>query len=915
MNPFQSAFESPEPEHTACPFWFWNGDMQPNEIIRQIGLMFDKGIRSFVIHARVGLTVPYLSDTWFERCELALGEAARLGMKVWLYDEDNWPSGYAGGRVLARNPDFVAQHLALEQRYLGGGQTLQLMLEHPEQVRAVLACRIAQVEALPANPLDFWKSSAAPPAWTDTKQFSHEYAAETPLTLEPRDGRLEWTAGAGHWCVMVFRQRPTTWLAAYSDQPYVDLLSAGATQAFIEETHERYWDRFAPHFDATILGFFVDEPGFYNNFWTTDVGTLTWTHDFALEFERRRGYSIWSCLPSLWEAVGENFVQVRLDYWQTVAELLEERFFGMLSQWCERHGVMLTGHLHYEEWLFTMTRNSVSPFSALRSFHVPGADKIDEVTDKLVEKLIASVAHAHGRSRVISETFALTGWKLAPPYMKQILDYQFVRGINWLSFHGFYYSTDDFRQRDCPPSEFFQNPWWDHSQPLWDYVARLSAALSQGQHVAPVALYYPSEQAQATMTPFVPAAMSKTNAWEPWQLQERDLPVQHSDLSMIHTGLHLLETQWDFDLVDHAALEAGTVRDGRLAVTNESFGVVVLPALDAIHATTLHQLFALAESGGTAVFVNRLPETILMGDAPAAWSDLRAQLSSLTLPAFIPVGLGNIGFVPEGIESLAPLLETALRPDLHLEIHADDDRWLSTLENRNGMLRDARIKPLRHAIKYHRRHCDGYDLYFVTNESAESFRAHLELQGGSQVERWNPKTGAQSALHSQAVGDDRVRLELQFNPWESHLLALTPATPNAPVAASPELRKLELREWRLELAGRTFEGALRSWAALGLSSFSGIGLYTTSFDWAGNCDQPIWLDLGVVLETARVTLNGVALEPLVWQPYRAGLSQLLLAGRNELHIEVANTNANAFEGRERPSGLLGPIWIVTSGES
>ncbi len=889
--------------------------MQPYEIIRQIGLMFDKGIRSFVIHARVGLTVPYLSETWFERCELALGEAARCGMKVWLYDEDNWPSGYAGGRVLARNPDFVAQHLALEQHYLEEGQKLQLTLEHPEQVRAVLACRIALVEAMPANPLDFWKSDAAPPAWMDTKYFSHGYAAETPLALEPRDGRLDWTAGAGRWCVMVFRQRPTTWLAAYSDQPYVDLLSAGATQAFIGETHERYWDRFAPHFNSTVLGFFVDEPGFYNNFWTMDVGTLTWTHDLALEFEQRRGYSLLPCLPSLWESVGENFVQVRLDYWQTVAELLEERFFGLLSRWCERHGVMLTGHLHYEEWLFTMTRNSVSPFSAMRSFHVPGVDKIDEVMDKITEKLVASVAHAHGRSRVLSETFALTGWKLAPPYMKQILDYQFVRGINWVSFHGFYYSTDDFRRFDCPPSEFFQNPWWDHSQPMWDYVARLSAALSQGQHVAPVALYYPSEQAQATMTPFVPGAMSPSNAWEPWQLQERDLPVQRSDLSMIHTGLHLLETQWDFDLLDHAAFETATVRDGRLRVSNESFGIVVLPALDAVHATTLHQLFALAKTGGTIVFVNRLPEMVLNGDAPAAWVDLRARLSSLELPMFTTFGLGKIGFVPNGIAALGPLLETTLQPDVRLEIHADDDRWLSTLENRNGMLRDARIKPLRHAVKYHRRNCEGFDLYFVTNESAESFRAHLELQGGAQVEEWKPKTGVKSAVHSQAVGDDRVRLELHFSPWESHLLVLTSATPNAATSASLEFRTLELRDWRLELAGQSFEGALRSWAALGRSNFSGTGLYTTAFNWDGNTDRPVWLDLGAVLETARVTLNGVTLEPLVWQPYRAEVSKWLRAGRNELQVEVANTNANAFEGRERPSGLLGPVWIVSSGES
>jgi len=51
VNPFQSAFESPAPDHTDCLIWFWNGDLGSEEIVRQIELMFEKGIRSFVIHA------------------------------------------------------------------------------------------------------------------------------------------------------------------------------------------------------------------------------------------------------------------------------------------------------------------------------------------------------------------------------------------------------------------------------------------------------------------------------------------------------------------------------------------------------------------------------------------------------------------------------------------------------------------------------------------------------------------------------------------------------------------------------------------------------------------------------------------------------------------------------------------------
>ncbi len=76
-NPFLTAFNAPNAEHTACPFWFWNGDMDHAQIRVQINLMFDQGIKAFVIHARVGLTVPYLSDAWFDCIRVTLEAAAQ----------------------------------------------------------------------------------------------------------------------------------------------------------------------------------------------------------------------------------------------------------------------------------------------------------------------------------------------------------------------------------------------------------------------------------------------------------------------------------------------------------------------------------------------------------------------------------------------------------------------------------------------------------------------------------------------------------------------------------------------------------------------------------------------------------------------------------------------------------------------
>jgi len=907
-------FSKPQPEHTACPFWFWNGDLNPDELIRQIHLMHEKGICAFFIHARKGLTVPYLSEEWFDRCRLVIEEAARLGMKVWIYDEDNWPSGYAGGRVVARNPNFVGQNLNLERHYVQGPKNFQLKLACPEEVRAVAAVRIAEIRPITPNPLISHlrlREGKKQTSWFDRSEYEHIYAKEEPLLLTVRDDAVSWDVPEGYWCVMVFRQQPTKWFGAYSHHLYPDLMNEGAVDAFLEETHEQYYRRFKEHFGKTVLGFFVDEPGLYNNFWDRNVGSIPWTHDFADEFEKRRGYDLLRWLPALWEDLGERTEQIRFDFWLTVTELLEERFFGKLAKWCSEHGVMLTGHLEWEEWLFTMTRHSGNPFKALCHFHVPGVDKIDEVTEKLAEKMVASIAHINGRQRVLSETFANIGWKLSPPYMKQIVDYQFVRGINWLCCHAFYFSIDDYRKFESPPSEFFQNPWWEHSKPLWDYVARLSAVLSQGNHVAPVALYYPIEQAWATMTPEAPKAFDG-RAWELWQLPEKHLPVQQTDQCLIRLGLCLLENQYDFDLLDYSALTKAEIAEGQLKVGQERFLAMVVPSVDILVATSLRKMLAFAESGGTVIFVNKLPNRVVNGDMPKGWEALHHLLSSFSLPDFVKWGKGQIGFVPQGIEATVVLLRKVVLPDALVEISPDDDQILIWQENRFGLLRETYIRSLRHAIKVHRRVLKDADIYFIVNESDRSFTATLRLVGRSVVEEWVPHKGERKRLPSTVDENGRTVITLPFGAWQSYLLVLKEGT-SLNIAPSYKVKDMQiLTDWQIRIGEAEFSRQLVSWHDLGLAWYSGIGVYRTTFtlDRLLSPKERLILDLGTVLETAQICINGVALPPLAFPPYQAEITAHVQTGQNELVITVANTNANAFEHRERPSGLLGPVRVI-----
>ena len=82
------------------PFWSWNAKLEPEELCKQIDWMQQNEIGGFFMHARGGLKTEYLSKEWME-CILACANHAKtLGMDAWAYDENGWPSGFVGGKLL-----------------------------------------------------------------------------------------------------------------------------------------------------------------------------------------------------------------------------------------------------------------------------------------------------------------------------------------------------------------------------------------------------------------------------------------------------------------------------------------------------------------------------------------------------------------------------------------------------------------------------------------------------------------------------------------------------------------------------------------------------------------------------------------------------------------------------------------------
>ena len=187
-------------EHGSIPFWSWNDKLEPDELRRQINVMHELGMKGFFMHARGGLETEYLSEEWYEAIRTCVDEAEKLGMEAWSYDENGWPSGFAGG-ILLKDKANWATFLKYETRSA-----------YPTEDNVLGVYRIENGKCRRVN------------------------AAEE---------------GAGEYAVVL-----QGW-----DESYVDTMDAEITKKFVQATHEAYKDRIG--FSKAMPGFFTDEPQYY----------------------------------------------------------------------------------------------------------------------------------------------------------------------------------------------------------------------------------------------------------------------------------------------------------------------------------------------------------------------------------------------------------------------------------------------------------------------------------------------------------------------------------------------------------------------------------------------------------------------------------------------------------------------------
>ncbi len=560
-------FENPTSEYRGTPFWAWNCRLEKQELERQIDILNQMGFGGFHMHVRTGMDTPYLSDEYMALIKACVNKAKKEQMLAYLYDEDRWPSGAAGGLV-TKDKRFRTRYLLFTHTPYGEGVVKKQEYSRAEGARTeqgtLLACFDVELDecgCLRSSRLIGEKEKAVHDKWYAYIELANE----------------------------------SGW---YNNQTYVNTLNKEAIDRFIEITHESYNRIIADEFDKTVPSIFTDEPQFTlkGTFAFADGKedmTLPWTDDLPDTFRNTYGEDLVSGIPELlWEKPNGEVSVIRYHYHDHICERFTQAFADNCGAWCRSHNLKLTGHMMAEPTLESQTRALGEAMRSYRGFDLPGIDMLCASFEYTTCKQTQSAVHQFGYEGMLSELYGVTNWDFDFRGHKLHGDWQVALGVTIRVPHLSWVSMAGEAKRDYPASINYQSPWWKEYKNVEDHFARVNTAMTRGTPVVKVGVIHPVESYWLHWGPSEQTALRR---------EQLDEQFQNVTKWLLFGGI-------DFDFISESLLpaqcEAGTnpLRVGKMA-----YDVVIVPGCETLRSTTLTRLEAFRNAGGRVIF---------MGDAP-----------------------------------------------------------------------------------------------------------------------------------------------------------------------------------------------------------------------------------------------------------------------------------------------------------
>jgi hypothetical protein len=852
------------------PF-FWQHGEEEGVLREEMARIHESGIRAVCVEARPH--PDYLGPKWWADIDVILEEAKARGMKVWVLDDDHFPTGHAAGKL--KDAPKELRRLFLSEMHVDaiGPRANSAFIVTPNYRSEGDHGELVALTAVKRN--------------SSTGELSDE---TIDLLAKVEEGKLYWDVPEGCWRIFSLIESDKGGDPKKDD--YVNPLVAQSVRVLIDTVHEAFYERYKDEFGHTLAGFFSDEPGFYNDTATFDFDSklgkknvsLPWSKETSLQLQQKLGSDYMQLLPLLWHDGGERTAVVRYHYMNIISQLYADHFTAQIGDWCREHGVEYIGHVLEDDNVHTrlacgaghyyraLGGQDMSGIDVVLWQLKPGFDSVpaswiageadSEFYNYGLAKMASSLAHLDPKKkgRTLAEVFGAYGWVEGLKLMKWLTDHMLVRGVNQFVPHAF--SPMEFPDPDAPPHMYARgmNPQFRYYRYLNHYTNRMSHLLSGGNHMASAAVLYHAEA-----------------EWS-GEYMYFHKPVKE-----------LMRNQIDCDILPcDAVLNEIVVREGKLCTHIETFDCLIVPYSEALPIEVLKRFLEMAEQGLPIFFVDGFPVRSSEGlEARGLLDRLFANEHVEIVPCEgIAERLKNAGFYEIDVRSSQPYLRY-----YHIQ-HSEMDVFMFFNEHPIQLVDTEVYIPVSGRVVQ-------YDAY--TNKVKES---------GSVEE---------------GIGS---RIAIQLAPFETIVVLAGAAIQDTWAYDRSTQANREIRfegPWSVATATSKAYPHFTHWSILNnltdlsrpelLPSFSGTFRYESPVS-CEDVESIAAIDLGEVYETAEVFINGLSAGVRIAAPYHFDLRGLLSKGSNTLAIEVTNTLFNAQPdpfsrmAQLEPSGLLGPVKFI-----
>lgn len=687
----EKQFLNPPEKYKPKPFWHINGELTTVGIRKQMKDAKELGGFSGVSllplasnGKRVGTSPIFLSEEYFERYQDVIDVAEELGMELILYDDNDFPSGMAGGKMEAMYPDHTMKRLDKIEHRIKGPKLFS---------DSIMCVKLMSAVAINLN--------------TDETIEISDYF---------KNGMLNWQVPSGEWKIMLF---PLIKDSFHKKYLCVDFMDTTAVRHMINHTYDRYYERFAKHFGTTIKMTFFDDVGFWRH-------PRSWTPGFNEKFIELNGFDPRPYYPALWYSIGSETEAIRNAFFVTRAELLAEGFPKLVGEWTKARGLKNTGHPpgNYDPSPIDMNGDI---FKFFRHTAIPLTDDIVNYEfGKNGHKLVSSAADFYDKPIVATEVYGAYKEASFDSLMlyRSIMDL-FTRGVNMVIPHGMWYDPNKvyiqplvspYSKKIAPALPAYSN-----------YVGRTSMLLQGGRRVSEIGVIYPFEELAGWFRFDNPENIRQGFYVSPQTNYQTISDWLTNDIRRDFTFIHP-----EFLLDDKYSIEKGTIK-----LNNEenyqAYHTIILTGCNVISYKTLLKLRSYYENGGTIIATTQLPVKSAEKGHDQKVIDIVKEIFGINpLKQKESMGVvqssnfagGKAFFIPNTNADLFKdvLAQNSLPPDVQF---VDNPYINSDLGKFNYI----------HKVK------DGKDIYYFTNSSDKEIETEIVLRGKMKLKNLNPHNG------------------------------------------------------------------------------------------------------------------------------------------------------------------------------